>query len=148
MAEPERPRRRRGLFELLWEYAEELERRAEEFIESVLGVEKPSWDVRGRCIEPLTHVSIAPDEVVITMDLPFVKPETIQVRPLEEDLIEVVAEMKRTLRPQDLGVLHVDGEFREMRCRTRVPVPVEMAAMKFEFRRGILEVRLPRKRRA
>ena len=145
MSEPTR-RRRRSLMELLWEYAEELERASEELLESFLGPERPSWDVRNRCLEPLTHISVAPDEVVITMDLPFVKPETIRVRPLEEGLIEVVAEMKRALSPRELGMVHVEGELRELRCRTRVPVPVEMRAMKFVFRKGILEVRLPRKR--
>jgi len=141
-------RRRRSLMEMLWEYAEEVERAAEEFFESLLAPGRPSWDVRNRCLEPLTHISVAPDEVVITMDLPFVKPETIRVRPVEEGIIEVVAEMKKALRPRDLGVVHVEGELREMRCRTRLPVPVEMKAMRFVFRKGILEVRLPRKRQA
>jgi len=147
MAERRRARRR-GLMEVLWDYIEEFERTAEEFFEAFLGEHmRPCWDVRGRCLEPLTHVSVAPDEVVVTMDLPLVRPETIRVRPVEEDTIEVVAEMKRALRTRDLGVLHVDGEIRELRARAKIPVPVEMRAIRFEFRRGILEVRLPRKRR-
>jgi len=142
-----RGRRRKTLFELLWEYAEELERTSEELMEALLAGERPAWDLRNRCIEPLTHVSVAPDEVIITMDMPLVKPETIRVRPVEDDLIEVVAEMKKALKPSDLGVVHVEGEIREMRARARVPVPVEMKAVKFVFRKGILEIRLPRKRR-
>jgi len=144
----ERRARRRGFLEMLWDYVEDLERAAEEFFETMLGERmRPCWDVRGRCLEPLTQVSVAPDEVVITMDLPLVRPETIRVRPVEEDTIEVVAEMKRALRTRELGVPHVDGEIRTLRARARVPVPVEIRAIRFEFRRGILEVRLPRKRR-
>ena len=139
-------RRRRSLLELLLEYAEEVERTAEELFD-LLFAERPSWDVRRNCIEPLTNVFVAPDEVVITMDMPLVKPETIRVRPVEEGIIEVVAEMKKALRPRDLGVVHIEGEIREMRARARVPVPVEMRDMHFVFRKGILEVRLPRKRK-
>ena len=147
MAERRRTRRR-GLLEVLWDYIEDFERTAEELFEAVFGERmRPCWDVRGRCLEPLTHVSVAPDEVIITMDLPLVRPETIRVRPVEENTIEVVADMRRALRTKDLGVLHVDGEIRKLRARARIPVPVEMRAIRFEFRRGILEVRLPRKRR-
>jgi len=147
MSGPERPRRR-DLLELLFEYVEELQRASEELVEAMLGPPGPSWDIRDRCIEPLSQVSVAPDEVIITVDLPFVKPETIRVRPIEDDLIEVVAEMKKALRPKDLGVVHVEGELRQIRCRTRLPVPVEVKALRFEFRKGILEVRLPRKKTA
>ena len=138
--------RRRDLLELLLEYMEEIQRASEEVLGALFEPGRPSWDVRDGCIEPLTHISVSPDEVVVTMDLPFVKPETIRVRPVEEDLIEVVAEMKKALRPRDLGVVHVEGELRRLRCRTRLPVPVEVRAMRFEFRKGILEVRLPRKK--
>ncbi|OYT51225.1 hypothetical protein B6U66_04340 [Candidatus Bathyarchaeota archaeon ex4484_135] len=145
MSARERPRRR-DLLELLLEYMEELQRASEEVFETLLEPSRPSWDVRDGCIEPLTHISVSPDEVIVTMDLPFVKPETIRVKPVEEDLIEVVAEMRKALKPRDLGVVHVEGELRQLRCRTRLPVPVEIRAMKFEFRKGILEVRLPRKK--
>ncbi len=141
-----RRRPRRDLLELLLDYVEELQRASEELVESLFETGRPSWDVREGCIEPLTHISVSPDEVVITMDMPFVRPETIRVRPVEDDLIEVVAEMKKAIRPRDLGVVHVEGELRKMRCRTRLPVPVEVRAMRFEFRKGILEVRFPRKK--
>ena len=147
MSASRRPRRR-DLLELLMEYVEELERTSEELAEGLLRPASPCWDVRDRSIEPLRQVSVAPDEVIITVDLPFVKPETIRVRPVEEDLIEIVAEMKKALRPRDLGVVHVEGELRHIRCRTRLPVPVRFEAMRFEFRKGILEVRLPRKKTA
>lgn len=138
--------RRRSLLRMLLEYVEELERAAEEALESFF-VERPAWDVRRSCIEPLMDVFVGPDEVIITMDMPLVKPETIRVRPVEEGLIEVVAEMKKAIRPRDLGVVHIDGEIREMRARARVPVPVETKSLRFVFRKGILEVRLPRRRR-
>ena len=148
MAMPESGRRaRRSLMEALREYIEDLRRTAMELMETLMGPEGPCWDPRASSIKPLTHISVSPDEVVITMDLPLVRPETIRVKPVEEDVIEVIAEMKRTLRPQELGMVHVEGEIRQLRCKTRVPVPVETKAMRFVFRKGILEVRLPRKRR-
>ena len=140
----------RRLIRDLLEHFETVERAVSDImghVEEFLAYERPCWDVRGRCIEPLTHVTVDPDEVVITVDLPLVRPETIRVRPIGEDLIEVVAQMRRALKTRELGVPHVEGEIRELRARARVPVPVEMRAIRFEFRKGILEVRLPRKRR-
>jgi len=138
-------RRRRSIFEILSEYIEDLEAMAEEWMEYAFA-ERPSWDVTTGCLEPLRNVFVTSDEVIITVDLPFAEPETVEVEAVSDDLIEVKAKMRRRLRFDDFGVFHREGEFYSYHCRTRIPVPVEMERMRVQFKRGILEVHLPRKR--
>jgi HSP20 family molecular chaperone IbpA len=54
--------------------------------------------------------------------------------------------MERSVRFADFGITHRKGEFSSFRSRVRIPVPVETERMKIHFKRGILEVHLPRKK--
>jgi len=83
---------------------------------------------------------------VVTADLPNTEPETVKVEAVSEDLIEIAAKMKRKMRFDDFGITHREGEFSSLRCQTRIPVPVDTKRMKISLKRGILEIRLPRKR--
>ncbi|RLI47077.1 hypothetical protein DRO69_01630 [Candidatus Bathyarchaeota archaeon] len=138
-------RRRRSIFEVMDEYMEGFRAWAEEMIESVIA-ERPSWDIGTRCLEPLCNVFITVDEAIVTADLPNTDPKSIKVEALSEDSIEIRAKMKHKLRFDDFGITHRRGEFSSFRCQVRIPVPVDMEQMKIDFKRGVLEVRLPRKK--
>ncbi len=138
-------RRKRPIFELMSEYMEDFEMMAEELIESAV-VERPTWDVRSKCLEPLRNVFVTADEVIVTADLPYAEPETVKVEAISRDLIEIAAKMKREIRFHDFGITHRKGEFSSFRCQTRIPVPVDTKRMEIRFKRGVLEVHLPRKR--
>lgn len=135
-------KRRRSIFELINEYVEEMESLAEE----LLPVEQPSWNIQTRSIEPLCNVFVTPDEVIITADLPFSKADSIKVEPIERKTLEISAKMKRKVCCEDLGIIHQKGEFSTFTCQTHIPVPVDMERRKAKFKKGILEVRLPRKK--
>lgn len=137
-------RRRRSIFDIMWEYMEELERRTDELMREVF--EKPSWDLETRSLEPLFNISVTPDEVIVTADMPYVDPETVEIERLDEDLIEVSAKMRVKVTFRDLGIRHREGEFSCFRCRVPLPVPVDVGKARIRVRRGILEIRLPRKR--
>ena len=138
-------RRRRSIFEVMNEYMEDFRTWAEEIIESA-AAERPSWDIRSCCLEPLCNVFITVDEAIVTADLPNTDPKSIKVEAVSEDSIEIRAKMKRTLRFDDFGITHRRGEFSSFRCRVHIPVPVDTEQMKNDFKRGVLEVRLPRKK--
>ena len=140
----EKRRRRRSIFDLMREYVEDLDAWADELVESM--TERPSWDVESHCLEPLCNIFVATDEVVVTADLPYSAPDSIRVKVVSKDLIEIAAKMKRKLCFDDFGITHRKGEFSTFRCQVRIPVPVDTRRKKIQFRRGILEVRLPRKR--
>ncbi|MCD6529772.1 Hsp20/alpha crystallin family protein [Candidatus Bathyarchaeota archaeon] len=137
-------RRRRSIFDIMWEYMEELERRTDELLREMF--EKPSWDLETRSLEPLFNISVTPEEVVVTADMPYVDPETVEIEKLDEDLIEVSAKMRVKVTFRDLGIRHREGEFSCFRCRVPLPVPVDVGKARIRVRRGILEIRLPRRR--
>lgn len=136
-------RRRRSIFEIINEYFENLEEWAERFREAL--IEKPSWDHRACTIEPLHDIMVTPTEVIVTVDLPYAEENTIQVKPIGRDTVEISANMRRKVRFDDFGITHYKGEFQTLCCQTRTPVPVYMDRMEIRFKSGILEIRLPRK---
>ena len=138
-----RERRKRSIFEIMREYMEGLDDWADELLEST---EHPSWDLRSCCLEPLWDVFVTADEVVVTADLPYAQPETVEVEVVGENMIEISAKMKRSVRFDDFGITHRKGEFSSFRSRARLPVPVDAERMKVYFKRGILEVHVPRKK--
>jgi len=138
-------KRRRSIFELMREYMEDLEAAAEEMAELAVA-ERPSWDVRSSCLEPLCNVFVTTDDVVVTADLPYTEPKTVKVEAISEDRLEIGAKMRQKMRFDDFGITHRKGEFSSFRCQVRVPVPVNMKRMKVYFKRGILEIHLPRRR--
>ncbi len=139
-----RERKRRSIFDIMQDYMEELERAADEFFGSAF--ERPSWDTESSSFEPLWSIFVTADEVVVTADLPYAIPKTVKVEAVGENLIEITAEMKCKRCFEDFGVTHRKGEFSSFRGQIRIPVPVAPEKAKVHFKRGIVEVHLPRKR--
>jgi len=137
--------RRRSIFELMSEYMKEFETLADELMEPTFA-ERPSWNTESCCLEPLCNVFVTPKEVIITADLPNAEHESLKVEALSEDLIEITAKMKRKMRFGDFGITHREGEFSSLRCQPHIPVSVDTKQMKISLKRGILEIRFPRKR--
>jgi HSP20 family protein len=138
-------KRKRDLFELMHEYFEDWETFADELLKSAR-MERPSWDIESRCLEPLCNVFVSANEVVVTADLPSIDPKTIKVEAANANMIEITASMKRKIRFRDFGITHREGEFTSFRCHVHIPVSVDMKKMDTKFKRGILEVRIPRKK--
>ncbi len=136
-------KRRRSIFEIFEEYFENLEKWTERFREAL--IEKPSWDHRACTMEPLSNIMVTPTEVIVTSDLPYAEENTIHVKPVSEDTIEILAKMKRKIRLDDFGITHYKGGFQTLRCQIRIPVSVDIDKMEVRFKRGIFEIRLPRK---
>ncbi len=136
-------RRKRSILDIISEYFENLEEMAEQLEERL--IEKPSWDLKACAFEPLRDIMVTPTEVIVTVDLPLTEENTIQVKPVEKDTLEISARMKRKIRFEDFGITHQKGEFQTFHCHTRIPVQVHMDKMHFRFKKGILEIHLPRK---
>jgi len=136
-------KRKRSIFNIISEYFEDLQERTERFREVL--IEKPSWNHRACTMEPLRNIMVTPTEVVVTVDLPYAEENKIRVKPISQDTIEILAKMKRKIRFDDFGITHYEGEFETLYCQTRVPVPVYMDKMELRFKKGILEIHLPRK---
>jgi len=136
-------KRERSIFDIINEYFQNLEEWAERSREVL--IEKPSWNRRACTIEPLRNIMVTPTEVIVTVDLPYAQENAIRVKPVGRDTIDILAKMKRKIRFDDFGITHYKGEFETLRCQTRIPVPVYMDKMEVRFKKGILEIHLPRK---
>jgi HSP20 family molecular chaperone IbpA len=136
-------RRRPSISGIIDEYFADLEEWVEKFGETL--AERPSWNLRNCSIEPLREMVVTPTEVLITVDLPFTSKDTVKVEPVSKNSLEISAKMKRKIRLDDLGVTHCKGELQKFHCHVRIPVPVKMDKMDIQYKKGILEIHLPRK---
>jgi HSP20 family molecular chaperone IbpA len=129
--------RRRHLAEIVDEYLRRVE----------FAFERPftsSWNEMASCMEPLYNVFVGGDEVLVTIDLPYVDHDSVKIRVVAEDTIDVSANTTRPISFKDLGVHHRGGEFNCYHARIHVPVPVDEPGIITKLKRGILEVRMPR----
>ena len=137
-------RRRRSISDIVDEYFEDVEEWAERIRETL--VENPSWNLRNCSIEPLREITITPTEVLVTVDMPFTSKTAARVTAIGSNAIEISAKMKRIIKLDDLGVMHCKGDFQKYHCHLRIPVPVTRKKMTVNYKKGMLERHLPRKR--
>ena len=135
-------KRRKSIFDLFSEYIDKMESLTEELIP----ISRPSWNIDTHTIQPLCNVSVTHNEVIVTADLPFSDSGSIKVEPVDERTLEINAKINRRMCCEDLGITHQKGEFSEFNCQTHIPVAVDMKKRKMKLKKGILEVRLPRKK--
>jgi HSP20 family molecular chaperone IbpA len=138
-------RRKRSFTDIVDRYFADLDREFERWRETF--IERPSWNLKAGTMEPLKDMQVTPTEVAITMDLPLTMEKSLQVKPLDEETLEISAKMKRTVRFKELGITHHKGEFQSFHSHMQVPVPVQMDKMKIKFKKGLLQIHIPRKHR-
>jgi len=102
------------------------------------------WNVAAACIQPLYNLFVTAHEVVLTVDLPYVEQKGVKLKRSTEDSIEVYAETNRKITFKDLGIKHRRGEFTCYHAIIRMPVPVDERKITKKFKRGFLEVHIPR----
>jgi HSP20 family molecular chaperone IbpA len=100
------------------------------------------WNVASACIEPLYNLTVGTNEVLLTIDLPYVNQNQVKLSCPENDIVELLAETIRKITFRDLGIKHRHGEFTCYHARIKMPVPVDESKMRAVFKRGVLEVRL------
>ena len=140
-------RRKKGSsFEEMEEYLQKIEELAQEVMATAFP-EGPSWNTETCCLHALSNIFITPREVIVTADLPYIEPETVQVNALDQNHIEIIAKMKKKVNFNDLGICHRQGEFSFLRCQGKLQVAIIADKMQISCEDGILEVRFPRKNR-
>lgn len=137
-------RKHRSIFDLIREYEEELEELKQGL--ELPPLEHPSWNIRECTLEPLCSIFVSSKEVLVTADLPYANPDSIKIEPINNERLEITAEMKRKVKFEELGIIHHEGEFSTFSCQVNIPVPFDVEHMKTSFKHGVLEIRLPRKR--
>lgn len=103
-----------------------------------------SWNEAAQSIEPLYNIAVASSEVIVTVDLPYVNPEEVTLKVPADNTVEIHANTKRQITFADMGVRHRGGQFKGYHARIHMPVPVLESGMTSKFKRGVLEIHLPR----
>jgi len=129
--------RRKHFVEAMDEYFRRAEFMFERFFAS-------GWNEAAECIEPLYSIAVTSNEVMLTVDLPYVSPEEVRLNVPADDMVEIHANTKRRITFADLGIRHRGGQFKCYHARIHMPVPVLESGMTSRFKRGVLEIRLPR----
>jgi HSP20 family molecular chaperone IbpA len=69
----------------------------------------------------------------------------VKVEPVGSNSLEITAKMNRKIRLDDLGITYCRGEFQRFYSHMLIPVQVNMKKMRVQYKKGILEIHLPRK---
>ncbi|MEM1538039.1 MAG: Hsp20/alpha crystallin family protein [Candidatus Nezhaarchaeales archaeon] len=107
----------------------------------------PSWDSTRCCLEPLIDIQDRENEVVVTIDLPFVASKDDVKANVTEDTLEVIAELKRAIRWERWGASQRRFEFKTFRRLIRLPDKVNPNEAKASFKAGVLRITLPKARK-
>lgn len=102
------------------------------------------WNAAAASIQPLFNLFVAATEVVLTVDLPYVDQKHVKLNCPTDDSLEVYAETNRKITFRELGAKHRHGEFTCYHAIIRMPVPVDEKKISKKFKRGVLEIHIPR----
>jgi HSP20 family protein len=107
----------------------------------------PSWSAAGFCLEPLVEVENKDNTIVVTVDLPCIeKKEDIKLH-VSEETFEITAEFKKAVKWERWGFTQKQLEFNSFKKTIRLPERVNPRTTEASFKRGVLRVILPKKRK-
>jgi len=124
---------------------EEVERLISELEEYAWG--RPLADVREGTLEPLTQIHETPEEIIISMDLPFVRSKDDVKLYVSEREVIVEANICKEVRFEDVCSFYRRAAFRKYRKVLRLPEPVKVSEVRARFKDGLLEVRLVKEKK-
>ncbi len=129
------------VFDRIRKIHEEIERTLKEIERELF---KPLFDFEHKCLEPLYEIEETPDEIIVRVDLPYVrKKEDVKVVATEEKLI-IEAKMSEKALFNDL-VTYGRTSYHMYRKEILLPTLVDAKKAKARLRGCILEIRLPKK---
>lgn len=105
---------------------------------------KRYWNLYRRCLEPLVHIEDRDDELTVIADLPGVRKEEIEVNSTE-NIIEIKAKLRRAFKFSRLGTIHKEINFEYFHKVIKLPSAVIPEKSKAIFKRGMLEIKIPKK---
>lgn len=129
--------------DIIEEYMDRLEKIVGDYLAEV--EERRLWHPSSEAIEPLANVYVEPREVVITVDIPCADSESARIRFVDENTVEIEANLQRMLDFSSLRVTHRSGRFKKYYVRIDLPVPVDPSRVSVACYRNVLEIRAPRK---
>lgn len=117
---------------------EDITRKMDEVMDYLLR-DTELYDIEKKEIKPLTHIIETEDEVIVTLDLPYISKKDISIKSTEDTLV-IKANCNNKIR-----LPNIDTEFRCYSKSIKLPIKVEPRHAKAYFNHGVLQIRLPKK---
>lgn len=109
------------------------------------GLRKAMWGHDGN-LEPLYDVEDKGAEIVVTVDLPRVRKEDVEIN-TTEDTVEIIAKMSNAVCWERWGGIQKRITFQAFKKQIQFPVHIEPEKATASFKNGILRINLPKMRR-
>ncbi|MHC1564588.1 MAG: Hsp20/alpha crystallin family protein [Candidatus Hecatellaceae archaeon] len=136
-------RKRKSIFEIFEEFIGHVDKVFEELV-GVVPFETPLCDVSKRELKPLVHMYETEDEVIVTIDLPYVRKEDIRLS-ASENTLKIEAPVRERIRMSRWGPYQKEVEFECFRRTITLPAIIDPEKTRAKFKDGILRVILPKK---
>jgi HSP20 family protein len=124
---------------------DEINRKIQNMMRTILepsAYEEELYDVESKELRPLVQITETVDQIIVSIDLPGVTKENIDVKSTE-DTLTIKAKMTECVRLMHHGKKEV--EFENYRKSIKLPNTVDPAKAQASFKNGVLQVRLPKK---
>jgi len=130
-----------GLSELESRYIDEMQRLQKRMSEMM--EEAETIPMEGNIFMPLADVKETEDAIVVTMDLPGVEKQDVDIS-IYDDELRVVAEKKAETEVSEKDYHKRERTYKRFERMVKLPVAVKMEEAKARLENGVLEITLPK----
>lgn len=146
MPKVKRDEEKRDTLERLDESIKALQRQFDEFF-GTLGSIRPRgatlWDGDTCCLEALGEVEETEGEYIVTLDLPMVNKDDIEIIVMDDHLA-VQARMRQEMHFERWGTMQREIRFQSLAKKVPLPKNADSDNIRASFQNGILEIRIPK----
>jgi HSP20 family protein len=146
MPDVKQPKKRKDKLQRLDDSVKALQNRFDEFFGSPMGLRsriRRLWDGEACCLEALGDVQETEKEYIVTLDLPMVNKEDIEIAVMEDHL-SVKAKMREEVHYERWGTVQREIRFRSLSKKVSLPRDADAENIKAEFKEGLLEIHIPK----
>ncbi len=148
MPEVKQPKKRKDVLQRLDDSVKALQRRFDEFFGPSMGFRsrvRALWDGDSCCLEALGDVQETDTEYVVTLDLPMVNKEDIEITVMDDHL-SVQAKMREEVRYERWGTAQRQIRFQSLSKKVPLPRDADAENVQAVFNEGLLEIRVLKKK--
>jgi HSP20 family protein len=132
--------KKRRLSEIIESSLEKIENEMDKAIEELLEWH-PMWDASKGTLEPLSQIVDTGDKIIITMDLPYVNKENIDLK-VCDDSLEIDATLQRCIKYEHWVNVPEECEFKSLHKDIRLSEKIIPEETNAKFTNGILTIEL------
>jgi len=141
-----RDEEKKDTLERLDQSIQALQRQFDEFF-GTLGSIRPRgttlWDGDSCCLEALGEVEETEGEYIVTLDLPMVNKDEIEITVMDDHLA-VQAKMRQEMHFERWGTVQREIRFQSLAKKVPLPKNADSDNIRASFQNGILEIRIPK----